>query len=89
MLYIKTSYNKKFDSLAFSSPDGFIPSINIKKTPSDNKVLKYIGQNRSSLGRRMIHDSAYNAPVQQNELVKKLILSSDTKPKLKLTETQK
>jgi hypothetical protein len=89
MLYIKTSYNKKFDSLAFSSPDGFLPSINIKKTPSDNKLLKYVGQNRSSLGRRMIHDSAYNTPIEQNELVKKLILSSDAKPKLKLSSNQK
>lgn len=50
MLYMKTSYNKKFGCLGKSSPEGFLPSIHSKKTVTESKGLKYVGQNRSSLG---------------------------------------
>lgn len=68
MLYMKTSYKGKFDSIASSSPEGFLPNIHHKKTFSDKDEYKKEGKNRSSLGWRPIHESLNQALLKSNEI---------------------
>ncbi len=70
MLYMKTSYKNKFDSIASSSPEGFLPNIHHKKNFSSKDEYKKEGKNRSSLGCRPIRESLNQALVKSNEMPK-------------------
>ena len=41
---MKTTYKKKFDSLALSSPEGFLPNIHSKKAFDDSREIKQSGK---------------------------------------------